>query len=62
MTISNISSETTGPIVTKFYIEPSGTEETKICSSGPGQMTNMEAMPVDKPLKIQYQWTDGLEN
>ena len=31
MTISNISSEATGPIVTKFNVESSGAEGTKIC-------------------------------
>ena len=29
MTVSNISSEITEPIVTKFYVEPSGVEGTK---------------------------------
>ena len=41
MTVSNISSEATGPFVTKFYVELSGAEETKIYSNGPGYMTNM---------------------
>ena len=30
MTISNISSEAIGPVVTKFHAEPSGAEGTKI--------------------------------
>ena len=30
MAISNISSEATGPIVTKFYVEPSGAEGTNL--------------------------------
>ena len=47
MAVSNISSEATGPVVTKFYVEPSGAEGTKICLNGPGYMTNMVAMPVD---------------
>ena len=42
MKISNISSEASGPVVTKFYVEPSGAEGTKICPKGPGHMTNME--------------------
>ena len=42
----HISPEVTGPIVTKFYVEPSGAEGTKICSNGPGHMTNMATMPV----------------
>ena len=46
-TISNdFSSETAGPIVTKFHIEPPGTLGTKSCSNGPGHMTNMAAMPI----------------
>ena len=46
--ISNVSSEAPGPIITKFYVEPSGAERTKACSNGPGHMTNMMAMPVDR--------------
>ena len=30
MTVSNISSEATRQVVTKFYVEPSGVEETKL--------------------------------
>ena len=47
MAVSNTCSEATRPVVTKFYIEPSGAEGTKICSNGPGHMTNMAAMLVD---------------
>ena len=39
MTISNISSETLGPIETKFNLRPSGAEGTKMCSNGPVQFT-----------------------
>ena len=46
MTVLNIS-EATGPVLTKFYVEPSGVEGTKGCSDGSGHMTNMVAMPVD---------------
>ena len=49
--------EATGPVVTKFNVELSGAEGTKICSKGPDCMTNMAAMPVlvvskKKTLKI----------
>ena len=51
MTISNISSKATKPVVTKLHLESPGVEETKICSSHPGHMTNMVTMPVyDKSL------------
>ena len=46
-TISNdFSSETTGPIATKFHIQPPGTLGKKNCSNGLGHMTNMAAMPI----------------
>ena len=47
MTVSNMSSEATGSVLTKFYVEPSRAERTKNCSNGPGHMTNMVAMPAD---------------
>ena len=47
MTIWNISSEATGPVVIRFYVELSGNDGTKICSNGPDLMTNIAAMPVD---------------
>ena len=47
MTVSSIASEATGPIIIKFYVEPSGAEGTNICSNDPGHMTSMAAMPVD---------------
>ena len=52
-TFSNIfSSETTGPIEAKFYVEPPRNVGTKVCSNGPGHMTKMAAMPIhDKNLK-----------
>ena len=40
---NDFSTETTGPIATKFHIQPSG---KKNCSNGLGHMTNMAAMPV----------------
>ena len=46
-TISNdFSSETTGPIATKFNIQPPGPLGKKNCSNGLGHMTNMAAMPI----------------
>ena len=52
-TISNdFSSETTGPIATKFHIQPPGTLGKKNCSNDLGHMTNMAAMPIyNKTLK-----------
>ena len=61
MAALNISSEATGPIVTKFYVEPSECEETK-GSKGPGHMTNMVAMPVgSKNLKNLHLWSQGTD-
>ena len=46
-TISNdFSSETTGPIATKFHIQPPGPLGKKICSNDLGHMTNMAAMHI----------------
>ena len=46
-TFSNVfSSETTGPIETKFHLEPPWEGGTKVCSNGPGHMTKMAAMPI----------------
>ena len=46
-TISNdFSSETTGPIATKFHIQPPGLLGKKSCSNGLGHMTIMAAMPI----------------
>ena len=52
-TFSNIfSSETTGPIEAKFHMEPPWDGGTKVCSNGPGYMTEMAAMPIhSKNLK-----------
>ena len=46
ITISNVSSKATGPVVTKFQIEPPWAEGRKVCSNSPGQMTNMVAMSI----------------
>ena len=45
-TISNFSSETTGPIATKFHIQPPGPSGKKSCSNSLGHMTTMAAMPI----------------
>ena len=46
-TISNdFSSKTTGPIVTKFHIQPTGPLGKKNCSNGLGHMTKMATMPI----------------
>ena len=46
-TFSNIfSSETTGPIQTKFHMEPPWNGGTKVCSNGQGHMTKVAAMPI----------------
>ena len=42
----NFSSETTGPIVTKFHMKPPGLGGTKRCSKSAGHMTKMAAMPI----------------
>ena len=46
-TISNdFSSETTGPIATKFHTPPPGPLGKKSCSNNLGQISNMAAMPI----------------
>ena len=45
-TFSNIFSETTGPIETKFHVDPPWDGDMKVCSNGPGHMTNMTVMPI----------------
>ena len=44
--ISNNSSNNTELTVTKFHLEPSGAEGTKICSNHPDHMTKMATMPI----------------
>ena len=55
-TISNdFSSETTGPIATKFRIQPPGPLGKKSCPNGLGHMTHMAAMPIyGKNLKKSF--------
>ena len=36
----------TGPIEAKFHVEPPWNGGMKICSNGPGHMTNMATMPI----------------
>ena len=44
---SNFSSlESARLIEAKFHVEPPWDEGTKVCSNGPGHMTNMAAMPI----------------
>ena len=37
ITLSNMFSKLTKPIVTKFHVKSPGVDETKICSNRPGQ-------------------------
>ena len=46
MTVSNIISKATAPILIKFHLELPWAKGTKLCSNSPGNMTNMAAMPV----------------
>ena len=58
-TISNDFSETTGPMATKFHIQPPGHLGKKCCSNGLGHMTNMAAMTIyGKNLKIFFSRTN----
>ena len=46
-TFSNFSSlESARLIEAKFHVEPPWDGGTKVCSNGPGHMTNMAAMPI----------------
>ena len=46
MTVSNISTKITGPIIIKYHVEPPWAEGAKICSNRPGNITNMAAMSI----------------
>ena len=47
------TSETTGPIEAKFYMNSPWDGRTKVCSNGPGHITKMAACPyMVKTLKI----------
>ena len=65
-TFSNIfSSETTGPIETKYHVAPPWDGGTKVCSNGPGHMIKMAATPVYskniKKILLRNQKADDLE-
>ena len=46
-TFSSIfSSETTGPIETKFHMQHPWDGETKVYSNGPGHMNKIAAIPI----------------
>ena len=46
MTVSNISSKATEPIVTKSHLEPPGADGTKNCSNRIVHMTNIATTPL----------------
>ena len=58
-------SETTGPIETKYHVEPPLNGGTKVCSNGPGHMAKMATMPTHgknlKNLLLRNQKADDLE-
>ena len=41
-----LSLETAKPIEAKFHLYPPWDGGTKVCSNGPGHMTNMALMPI----------------
>ena len=56
--LSNIfSSETTGPIEVKFYVEHPWNGRKKVCMGGPGHMTKMAA----SPYKVNLSKSSSLE-
>ena len=47
--------DTTRPIEVKYHVEPPWDGGTKVCSNGPGHMTNMTATPIyGKNLKNSF--------
>ena len=66
-TFSNIfSSETNGPIETKFHLKSSKDRETKVYSNGPDHMTQMSTMLIfsknlKKKLLLRNPKADDLE-
>ena len=63
LTLLNISSKTTGHVVTKFHVEPPGAEGTKIClDCCPCHMINKVGMPIygKTCLKFFFSGTSGL--
>ena len=62
---SNVSSETKGPIEARFHVDSPWDEGTKVCSTGPGHMTNMTAMPIygkKSSLEPNLEKADDLES
>ena len=57
--------ETARPIQARFYVEPPWDGGTKVCSTGPSNMTKMAAMPIygknRKNLLLRNQKADDLE-
>ena len=49
-TFSNISSETTGPIEAKFYVEPPWDGVMKVCSNGPGHLGLLQKFCLDSEV------------
>ena len=45
--VNFFSLETAKPIEAGFHVEPPWDRGMKICSNGPGRMTNMAAMPIN---------------
>ena len=43
---NDFSSETIGPVVTKFHMYPPWVGGSTRCSNGPGHMTKMAVMPI----------------
>ena len=62
-TFSNIS-ETTGPIEASFHVELPWDGGMKVCSNGPGHMTNMATMPIygKKKLKNLLLWNQKADD
>ena len=56
-----MSSKATGPVVTKFHMEPPGFEGTKVCQKGTGHMTNMAATPINGKTFIKPTSTTALD-
>ena len=55
------SSETTGPVKAKFYMEPSWAGEMEVCSPHLDHMIKMAATPIygKNPLKLFFSGTKG---
>ena len=61
--LNSFSSETTGPIETKFHRKPPWDKGTKVYSNGPGQMTKVAAMPIySKNFKNLLLWNQKADD